>query len=1574
QNFAMIPEGDQKPPAGAAELNNANNSSSMRLSHLSIIGMTCQSCVSNITDKLIRGTPGVAMATVSLARNEAWLLHDAAKCSIETVASGVDDMGFECQPAPSLPAGVHDLRRTLVRVDGMTCSSCVSNIERAVAGQPGVLIVSVSLEQALATVYHLSTGISAADVVEAIDNCGFEARLVDSSQPPDEITFGQPSTAGVTTDSVRLLVEGMTCQSCVKNIENCLKSRPGVVSVRVSLEDKSASIDFDPSRISAEQVRECIEDAGFDVHLPIDAGVSKNAATLAWPGQQPQTPQAQPPASSASASVPVDLTIRGMTCGSCVRTIESQLQNLAGIKFVAVSLEKNRGRIIFDPNLISVQQLIAQISKLGFAAEEFADDAQQQLNSKKLSAPLLTASSEFKIYGMHCKSCVYKIESHFKDNVPAVLSAKVDLENELGRFVYDLSRFSEKDLRNQVLKLGFRTDELLVHTDDANANASSADPAITAAASSRPSVSPLRLDGEKCMIRVSGMTCSSCVYNIERQLKKAAGVHSVLVSLMSGTAEVRFDPSYILASQIANKIVDIGFEAELLDADGASGAAGPGRTTVTLDIGGMTCSSCVAKVERAALAVPGVVEAAVALATERGRFVYETDATGPRSIIAAIVDAGFTAALASDLTASERQGRRIVSHTHRWRRSFLYSLVFGLPTMVIMVAFMAAFDHSCHSKGLSAPSGDAGSPHTHTNANATVAHGRPCTPMVTAGLSWENLLMFLLATPVQFVGGRYFYTQTYKALRHRTTNMDVLIVMATTISYVYSLLAVLVAMGLREPGSPKTFFETTPMLMVFVSLGRWLEHIAKGKTSEALSKLMSLQATEAALVTLDDSGSILSSEKIPVGLVQRGDKLRVVPGEKIPADGRVVYGESEVNESMITGEPLPVPKIPGSDVIGGSMNQNGVLIIEATHVGADSALSQIVRLVEEAQTSKAPIQQLADKIASYFVPMVLIVSSLTLVIWVVIGYAKPDAIPDDGTGISQHERIWEHAFKLAITVLSIACPCALGLATPTAVMVGTGVGAVNGILIKGGEPLETAHRVTHFIFDKTGTVTFGKPEVTKLFLFLSDKMLPLQYFLQALGLAEANSEHAIAQAVCGFVKRAFRDRHDWGTCSNFQAMPGYGLSCRVALNKRLIDRLESEGTQLDCGGVHIYRISSPEMDISETSALIQVDGFGAATASNKFGGGGNSRLATGGADSGVADPLPVLIGNRAWMLKNGINVPPNVDEVMQAAEENGETVVLCTLAGRLAGLVSVSDRVKPEAKLAVHALTQLGRKVCLLTGDNRKTALAIAREVGIKIVFAEVLPQHKVSKVQQFQRDPKARVAMIGDGINDSPALAQADVGIAIGTGTDVAVEAADVVLIRNNLLDVVAAISLSTVTVRRIRLNFLAATVYNLIGIPVAAGAFMPLGLELKPWMASAAMALSSVSVVGLSLLLRTWQRPSEDSMRDGGFTDRPLRRDEVQVFRGSEHFRQSTSANASGSGGARIDRNSGRLSLRSVLSRLSGGGVSGGRGASSNNRRPPSELSRSLLEEGDSSEDDDSDADHRLDGNGFAGAVSPV
>uniref|UniRef100_A0A1I8IZJ3 Cation_ATPase_C domain-containing protein n=1 Tax=Macrostomum lignano TaxID=282301 RepID=A0A1I8IZJ3_9PLAT len=654
------------------------------------------------------------------------------------------------------------------------------------------------------------------------------------------------------------------------------------------------------------------------------------------------------------------------------------------------------------------------------------------------------------------------------------------------------------------------------------------------------------------------------------------------------------------------------------------------------------------------------------------------------------------------------------------------------------------------------------------------------------------------------------------------------------------------------------------------------------------------------LVTLDDSGSILSSEKIP---------------------------------------------IPGSDVIGGSMNQNGVLIIEATHVGADSALSQIVRLVEEAQTSKAPIQQLADKIASYFVPMVLIVSSLTLVIWVVIGYAKPDAIPDDGTpGISQHERIWEHAFKLAITVLSIAWP------------------AVNH--------WKLLNRVTHFIFDKTGTVTFGKPEVTKLFLFLSDKMLPLQDFLQALGLAEANSEHAIAQAVCGFVKRAFRDRHDWGTCSNFQAMPGYGLSCRVALNKRLIDRLESEGTQLDCGGVHIDRISSPEMDISETSALIQVDGFGAATASNKFGGGGNSRLATGGADSGVADPLPVLIGNRAWMLKNGINVPPNVDEVMQAAEENGETVVLCTLAGRLAGLVSVSDRVKPEAKLAVHALTQLGRKVCLLTGDNRKTALAIAREVGIKIVFAEVLPQHKVSKVQQFQRDPKARVAMIGDGINDSPALAQADVGIAIGTGTDVAVEAADVVLIRNNLLDVVAAISLSTVTVRRIRLNFLAATVYNLIGIPVAAGAFMPLGLELKPWMASAAMALSSVSVVGLSLLLRTWQRPSEDSMRDGGFTDRPLRRDEVQVFRGSEHFRQSTSANASASsGGARIDRNSGRLSLRSVLSRLSGGGLSGGLGASSNNRRPPSELSRSLLEEGDSSEDDDSDADHRLDGNGFAG-----
>ncbi|KAL6455949.1 hypothetical protein MHYP_G00358000 [Metynnis hypsauchen] len=701
---------------------------------------------------------------------------------------------------------------------------------------------------------------------------------------------------------------------------------------------------------------------------------------------------------------------------------------------------------------------------------------------------------------------------------------------------------------------------------------------------------------------------------------------------------------------------------------------------------------------------------------------------------------------------------------------------------------------------------------------------------VLPGLSILNLAFFLLCTPVQIFGGRYFYIQAYRSLRHGVANMDVLIVLATTISYVYSCIVLLVAMIEGAKQSPVTFFDTPPMLFVFIALGRWLEHIAKDKTSEALAKLMSLQATDATIVTLGHGNSIVSEEQVSVELVQRGDVVKVVPGGKFPVDGKVIEGSSMADESLITGEPMPVRKKPGSCVIAGSINAHGALLVEATHVGADTTLCQIVRLVEEAQTSKAPIQQLADKLSGYFVPFIVIVSVVTLAVWLVIGFLDFDIVtkyfPGYDKNIPRTDVIVRFAFQASITVLSIACPCSLGLATPTAVMVGTGVGAQNGILIKGGEPLEMAHKIRAVMFDKTGTITNGVPRVTRVLVLWDRARLPLRKVLAVVGTAEASSEHPLGMAVAKHCKEEL-DTEMLGYCHDFQAVPGCGISCKVSNIEELLQ-------------------NSPETESTHTSPA-QLTVQGATT--------DESSLVTDSNPGAGPTTYSVLIGNRQWMQRNSLQVTPDVDEAMSSHETKGQTAILVAIDGVLCAMLAIADTVKEESALAVHTLTRMGIDVLMITGDNRRTAKAIATQVGIRKVFAEVLPSHKVAKVQELQ-EKGLKVAMVGDGVNDSPALARADLGIAIGTGTDVAIEAADVVLIRNDLLDVVASIELSKKTVQRIRINFVFALIYNLLGIPIAAGVFMPAGLVLQPWMGSAAMAASSVSVLVSSLLLRLYKK----------------------------------------------------------------------------------------------------------------------
>ncbi|XP_025738012.1 copper-transporting ATPase 1 isoform X1 [Callorhinus ursinus] len=1405
---------------------------------ISVEGMTCNSCVWTIEQRIGK-LNGVHHIKVSLEEKNATIIYDPKLHTPKTLLEAIDDMGFDAilhNPNP-LPV----LTETVFLTVAASLAVPWDHIQNTLLKTKGVTDIKISPQQRTVVVTVIPSIVNANQIIELLPDLSLDTGTLEKKSG----TCEDYSMAQAGEVMLKMKVEGMTCHSCTSTIEGKIGKLQGVQRIKVSLDNQEATIVYQPHLITVEEIKKQIEAVGFPAFIKkqpkylklgaIDIERLKNTPVKSSEGSQQRSP-------SYTSDSTVTFIIDGMHCKSCVLNIESALSTLQYVSSIVVSLENRSAIVKYNASSVTPETLRKAIEAVspGQYRVSITSEVESTSNSPSGSSlqniPLniashpLTQETVINIDGMTCNSCVQSIEGVISKKA-GVKSIRVSLANGNGTVEYDPLLTTPETLREAIEDMGF--DAALSDTNEPFviiAQTSSEMPLLTSTNEFYTKMMTPIHDAEaktssKCYIQVTGMTCASCVANIERNLRREEGIYSVLVALMAGKAEVRYNPAVIQPPMIAEFIRELGFGATMIE------NADEGDGVLELVVRGMTCASCVHKIESILTKHRGILYCSVALATNKAHIKYDPEIIGPRDIIHTVESLGFEASLVKkDRSASHLDHKREI---RQWRRSFLVSLFFCIPVMGLMI-YMMVMDHHLatlhHNKNMSQEE------MINIHSSMFLEH------QILPGLSIMNLLSFLLCVPVQFFGGWYFYIQAYKALKHKTANMDVLIVLATTIAFAYSLVILLVAMYERAKVNPITFFDTPPMLFVFIALGRWLEHIAKGKTSEALAKLISLQATEATIVTLDSDNILLSEEQVDVELVQRGDIIKVVPGGKFPVDGRVIEGHSMVDESLITGEAMPVAKKSGSTVIAGSINQNGSLLIRATHVGADTTLSQIVKLVEEAQTSKAPIQQFADKLSGYFVPFIVTVSITTLLVWIIIGFLNFEIVetyfPGYNRSISRTETIIRFAFQASITVLCIACPCSLGLATPTAVMVGTGVGAQNGILIKGGEPLEMAHKVKVVVFDKTGTITHGTPVVNQVKVLVESNRISRSKILAIVGTAESNSEHPLGAAITKYCKQEL-DTETLGTCVDFQVVPGCGISCKVINIEGLLHKNNWKIEENNIKNASLVQIGASNEQSSTSSSMI-ID----AQLSNALN----------------AQQYKVLIGNREWMIRNGLVINNDVDDSMTEHERKGRTAVLVAVDDELCGLIAIADTVKPEAELAVRILKSMGLEVVLMTGDNSKTARSIASQVGITKVFAEVLPSHKVAKVKQLQEEGK-RVAMVGDGINDSPALAMANVGIAIGTGTDVAIEAADVVLIRNDLLDVVASIDLSRKTVKRIRINFVFALIYNLVGIPIAAGVFMPIGLVLQPWMGSAAMAASSVSVVLSSLFLKLYRKPTYEN-----------------------------------------------------------------------------------------------------------------
>ncbi|KAI4153550.1 MAG: hypothetical protein LQ340_002252 [Diploschistes diacapsis] len=1099
-----------------------------------------------------------------------------------------------------------------------------------------------------------------------------------------------------------LKVQGMTCGACTSSVESGFKGVEGVGEVSVSLVMERAVVQHDPATISADQVKEIVEDRGFDAEV-----LSTNIESTGSGGTVEIEDEPEGPALSVTT-----LAVEGMTCGACTSAVEGGFKDVAGIKGVSVSLLSERAVIEHDCDTITPEAIAEIIEDRGFGA--------------------------------------------------TVLETKMSISE-----------------------------------------------ASIAKTSSGSAVSSQML--ATTTVSIEGMTCGACTSAVTGGFEGVDGVAQFNISLLAERAVILHDENKLPADKIVEIIEDRGFDAKIVSSQNGMVERSTGSTTTQFKIFGMKDDRAASTLETSLMQIPGVSSCCVHITTSRASITHDPSTIGLRAIVEAIENLGLNALVAeSEDNSAQLESLAKTREIQEWRRSFRISLYFAIPVFLINMVF------PMYIKPL-----DFGS-----------------IPLIP-GLFLGDIISLILTIPVQFGVGKRFYVSAFKSLRHGSPTMDVLVVLGTSAAFFFSVAAMVVSVSSPEHTRPSTIFDTSSMLITFISLGRFLENRAKGQTSKALSRLMSLAPSMASIyvdpiaaekaaeawdekVSADvktspvEAGANAAEEKaIPTELLQIGDIVILRPGDKIPADGTVTRGDTFVDESMVTGEAMPINKKKGSALMAGTVNGTGRIDFRVTRAGSDTQLSQIVKLVQEAQTNRAPIQRMADIVAGYFVPVILCLGFLTFAIWIVLSHVLSD--PPKVFLKAESGGKFMICLKLCISVIVFACPCALGLSTPTAVMVGTGVGATNGILVKGGAALETATKINHVIFDKTGTLTFGKMNVSEAKLEPAWKSSDWRrrVWWSLIGLAEMGSEHPIGKAILIAAKQELDVASDGmidGSVGDFKAQVGQGISAYVepssSAERRRYHVLVGNAKYL-----HSQGISLPEELQPPISILWRPSSF---------------------ATSRKAARTPVA----------------------------GKTDIHMAVDSTYAGTLSLSDTIKPTAHAAILALRRMKITASLVTGDQLPTALAVASAVGIPKarVHAGVSPNKKQEIVQSIQSTPGTIVAMVGDGINDSPALATADIGIALSTGTDVAMEAADIVLMRaDDLLNVPAALSLARTIFARIKLNLGWACLYNLIGLPFAAGLglLLPGEIMLPPLAAGAAMAASSVCVVGSSLLLKLWKRP---------------------------------------------------------------------------------------------------------------------